>query len=79
MHPFHGDEGEKGGIDSMFMQRVIGETILIGDGLSQTFFRNPSFFQQDVRKRTMVGLCLANRFPKRTRVKQIARQKNFFQ
>ena len=79
MHPFHGDQRKKFRIDAILIQRVIGETILVGHGPGQVIFRDQSVLQQDVRERTMAGLRLANRLRKLPGREHVSRYENLFQ
>ena len=79
MHPFYGDQRKKIRGDAIFVQRIIGEVILIGHGPGQVIFREQSVLQQDVRERTMVGLRLANRLYELLRREHLSHQENFFQ
>ena len=79
MHPFYGDQRKKFRGDAIFVQRIIGEAILIGHSPGQGILRDQSVLQQDVRERTMVGLRLANRLYELLRREHLSHQENFFQ
>ena len=79
MHPFHGDLRKKFRGDAIFMQRIIGKVILVGQGSGQGIFRDQAVLQQNGRQRTMVDLRLANGLGKLLCREHVPRHENLFQ